>query len=105
MGCAISAEDKIAVERSKQIDQQLRVEGEKASRELLLLGGRRERARARARALSRRGRTERLTPAQTRLRSNAFVLGTTTFYRLSFVRAPRAVAPSLIAGPNLPIAN
>ena len=102
MGCAISAEDKIAVERSKQIDQQLRVEGEKASRGLLLLGGRRERARALS---SIYGRTERLTPAQTRLRSNAFVLGTTTFYRLSFVRAPRAVAPSLIAGPNLPIAN
>eukprot|EP00118_Oscarella_pearsei_P024958 m.307204 g.307204 ORF g.307204 m.307204 type:complete len:355 (+) comp42013_c0_seq1:57-1121(+) len=40
MGCTLSAEDKMAVERSKQIDKQLRTEGEKASREvkLLLLG-------------------------------------------------------------------
>lgn len=40
MGCTLSAEDKAAVERSKQIDKQLRVEGERASREvkLLLLG-------------------------------------------------------------------
>ena len=40
MGCTLSAEDKQAAERSKQIDKQLRVEGERASREvkLLLLG-------------------------------------------------------------------
>lgn len=40
MGCAVSADDKAAVERSKQIDKALRVDGEKASREvkLLLLG-------------------------------------------------------------------
>lgn len=40
MGCAISTDDKIAQERSKQIDKNLRADGEKASREvkLLLLG-------------------------------------------------------------------
>lgn len=40
MGCAVSADDKAAVERSKQIDKVLRQDGEKASREvkLLLLG-------------------------------------------------------------------
>ncbi|CAH1264443.1 GNAI3 [Branchiostoma lanceolatum] len=40
MGCAISAEDKAAAERSKMIDKNLRADGEKAAREvkLLLLG-------------------------------------------------------------------
>ena len=40
MGCAISSDDKAAVERSKQIDKGLRADGEKAAREvkLLLLG-------------------------------------------------------------------
>ncbi len=40
MGCAVSTENKAAVERSKQIEKQLRADGEKASREvkLLLLG-------------------------------------------------------------------
>lgn len=40
MGCAISADDKAAAERSKQIERQLRQDGEKAAREvkLLLLG-------------------------------------------------------------------
>ena len=40
MGCAISAEDKAAVERSKAIERQLQQDGEKAAREvkLLLLG-------------------------------------------------------------------
>jgi guanine nucleotide-binding protein G(i) subunit alpha len=40
MGCAVSSEDKAAAERSKQIDRGLRIDGEKASREvkLLLLG-------------------------------------------------------------------
>ncbi|KAK3103179.1 hypothetical protein FSP39_017069 [Pinctada imbricata] len=40
MGCAVSADDKAAVERSKQIDKTLRQDGEKAAREvkLLLLG-------------------------------------------------------------------
>ena len=88
MGCAISAEDKIAAERSKQIDKQLRVEGEKASREvkLLLLGRRWERARARSRdAAEPKGG---LTPAQTRLRSNAFVRA-----RLRFIASPAFALP------------
>ena len=40
MGCAVSTDDKAAVERSKQIDKSLRADGEKAAREvkLLLLG-------------------------------------------------------------------
>uniref|UniRef100_A0A8C6QTD8 Guanine nucleotide-binding protein G(K) subunit alpha n=1 Tax=Nannospalax galili TaxID=1026970 RepID=A0A8C6QTD8_NANGA len=40
MGCTLSAEDKAAVERSKMIDRNLRVDGEKAAKEvkLLLLG-------------------------------------------------------------------
>lgn len=40
MGCAVSADDKLAQERSKQIDKSLRADGEKAAREvkLLLLG-------------------------------------------------------------------
>jgi len=40
MGCALSSTDKEAAERSKKIDQELRRDGEKASREvkLLLLG-------------------------------------------------------------------
>jgi guanine nucleotide-binding protein G(i) subunit alpha len=40
MGCAVSSDDKAAVERSKQIDKTLRADGEKAAREvkLLLLG-------------------------------------------------------------------
>ena len=40
MGCAVSSEDRLAAERSKQIDKSLRADGEKASREvkLLLLG-------------------------------------------------------------------
>ncbi|XP_074646783.1 guanine nucleotide-binding protein G(i) subunit alpha [Tubulanus polymorphus] len=40
MGCAVSSEDRIAIERSKQIDKTLREDGEKAAREvkLLLLG-------------------------------------------------------------------
>ena len=40
MGCAVSSDDKAAIERSKQIDKSLRADGEKASREvkLLLLG-------------------------------------------------------------------
>jgi len=40
MGCSISSEDKVAVQRSKQIDRNLREDGDKASREvkLLLLG-------------------------------------------------------------------
>lgn len=40
MGCAVSSEDKAANERSKAIDRGLRMDGEKASREvkLLLLG-------------------------------------------------------------------
>ena len=41
MGCVTSQEDKAAVERSKMIDKTLRIDGEKAAREvkLLLLGG------------------------------------------------------------------
>ena len=40
MGCTVSAEDKLAAERSKMIDKNLRDDGEKAAREvkLLLLG-------------------------------------------------------------------
>ena len=40
MGCAISASERNAAERSKEIEKQLRVDGERASREvkLLLLG-------------------------------------------------------------------
>ncbi len=40
MGCAVSAMEKEAAERSKKIDQELRRDGEKAAREvkLLLLG-------------------------------------------------------------------
>jgi len=40
MGCAASTDDKSAADRSKQIEKQLRADGEKASREvkLLLLG-------------------------------------------------------------------
>lgn len=40
MGCTVSAEDKLAAERSKMIDKNLREDGEKAAREvkLLLLG-------------------------------------------------------------------
>ena len=40
MGCAVSSIEKEAAERSKKIDQELRRDGEKASREvkLLLLG-------------------------------------------------------------------
>ena len=40
MGCAVSADDKLAQERSKQIGKSLRADGEKAAREvkLLLLG-------------------------------------------------------------------
>lgn len=40
MGCAISADDRNAADRSKQIEKQLRADGEKAAREvkLLLLG-------------------------------------------------------------------
>ncbi|XP_064633728.1 guanine nucleotide-binding protein G(i) subunit alpha [Lineus longissimus] len=40
MGCAVSTDDKVAAERSKQIDKTLRADGEKAAREvkLLLLG-------------------------------------------------------------------
>ena len=40
MGCAMSSDDKLAQERSKQIDRSLRADGEKVSREvkLLLLG-------------------------------------------------------------------
>lgn len=40
MGCAISSNEKEAVERSKKIDKDLRADGEKAAREvkLLLLG-------------------------------------------------------------------
>lgn len=40
MGCAVSSEDKAANERSRAIDRGLRMDGEKASREvkLLLLG-------------------------------------------------------------------
>lgn len=40
MGCTLSAEDKAAMERSKNIDRNLREAGEKASSEvkLLLLG-------------------------------------------------------------------
>lgn len=40
MGCAASAEDKSAADRSKQIEKELRAEGERAAREvkLLLLG-------------------------------------------------------------------
>lgn len=40
MGCAASSDDKAASERSKQIDKTLRMDGEKAAREvkLLLLG-------------------------------------------------------------------
>ena len=40
MGCAVSSLEKEAAERSKKIDQELRRDGEKASREvkLLLLG-------------------------------------------------------------------
>lgn len=40
MGCAVSSDDKAAQERSKQIEKQLRADGEKAAREvkLLLLG-------------------------------------------------------------------
>ena len=44
MGCAVSSLEKEAAERSKKIDQELRRDGEKASREvkLLLLGKRRQ---------------------------------------------------------------
>ena len=40
MGCAVSSDDRAAIERSKAIDKSLRQDGEKASREvkLLLLG-------------------------------------------------------------------
>jgi guanine nucleotide-binding protein G(i) subunit alpha len=40
MGCTISSGEKEAVERSKKIDKSLRIDGEKAAREvkLLLLG-------------------------------------------------------------------
>ena len=40
MGCAVSADEKAAAERSKQIEKQLRQDGERAAREvkLLLLG-------------------------------------------------------------------
>jgi hypothetical protein len=40
MGCAVSSLEKEAAERSKKIDQELKRDGEKASREvkLLLLG-------------------------------------------------------------------
>lgn len=40
MGCTVSQEDKLAAERSKMIDKNLREDGEKAAREvkLLLLG-------------------------------------------------------------------
>jgi len=40
MGCAASADDKSATERSKQIEKELRADGERAAREvkLLLLG-------------------------------------------------------------------
>ena len=40
MGCTASAEDKSASDRSKQIEKELRADGEKAAREvkLLLLG-------------------------------------------------------------------
>jgi len=42
MGCVSSTDDQSANDRSKQIEKQLRVDGEKAAREvkLLLLGGR-----------------------------------------------------------------
>jgi guanine nucleotide-binding protein G(i) subunit alpha len=44
MGCAVSTLEKEAAERSKKIDQELRRDGEKASREvkLLLLGKQRK---------------------------------------------------------------
>ena len=40
MGCTLSAEERAAMDRSKEIDQMLRREGDKQSREvkLLLLG-------------------------------------------------------------------
>lgn len=40
MGCTLTAQDKVAQERSKHIDRNLRDDGDKASREvkLLLLG-------------------------------------------------------------------
>ena len=40
MGCTMSAEDRAALDKSREIDQMLRREGEKAAREvkLLLLG-------------------------------------------------------------------
>ena len=40
MGCAVSTDDKAASERSRQIDRNLRVDGDKQAREvkLLLLG-------------------------------------------------------------------
>lgn len=40
MGCAVSSDDKNAQERNKQIEKQLRLDGEKAAKEvkLLLLG-------------------------------------------------------------------
>lgn len=40
MGCSISQEDKVAAERSKMIDKNLKADGERAAREvkLLLLG-------------------------------------------------------------------
>ena len=40
MGCTISQEDKVAAERSKMIDKNLKADGERAAREvkLLLLG-------------------------------------------------------------------
>ena len=40
MGCAVSSTEKQAAERSKKIDQELRKDGERASKEvkLLLLG-------------------------------------------------------------------
>jgi len=43
MGCTASAEDKTAADRSKQIEKELRADGERAAREvkLLLLGTRR----------------------------------------------------------------
>lgn len=42
MGCTLSTDDKVAQERSKMIDRNLRDDGEKAAREvkLLLLGKR-----------------------------------------------------------------
>ncbi|MED6285399.1 hypothetical protein ILYODFUR_036143, partial [Ilyodon furcidens] len=58
MGCTLSTDDKVAQERSKMIDRNLRDDGEKAAREvkLLLLGKRKMDGRSGLGVLSGDGR-------------------------------------------------